>query len=136
MLGSQSGKTNLWIGVDLGVENLAVALTGTFWTGDEFENWRIEYQQRPGELQEYGIRWAHETMQAVARTEERRCKITFHRISNELLAEAREFGAVFGLVTFVLWVGAPVLWLYLIVRTCQARDPRIPIAATIAEDLV
>ena len=30
------------LGVDLGVNNLAVTSTGTFWTGDEFDHWRRE----------------------------------------------------------------------------------------------
>ncbi|WP_299236417.1 RNA-guided endonuclease InsQ/TnpB family protein [Natronomonas sp.] len=78
------------LGVDLGVNNLAVASTGTFWTGDEFDHWRREYEKRRGDLQEHGTRWAHETMQGVGRKEEGRFKITLHRISNELVAEARD----------------------------------------------
>jgi putative transposase len=78
------------LGVDLGVNNLAVASTGTFWTGDEFDHWRREYENRRGDLQEHGTRWAHENMQSVGRKEEGRFKITLHRISNELVAEARD----------------------------------------------
>ena len=78
------------LGVDLGVNNLAVASTGTFWTGNEFDHWRREYEKRRGDLQEHGTRWAHENMQAVGRKENGRFKITLHRISNELVAEARE----------------------------------------------
>jgi hypothetical protein len=55
------------LGVDLGVNNLAVTSTGTFWTGDEFDHWRREYEKRRGDLQECGTRWAHENMQAVQR---------------------------------------------------------------------
>ncbi|SFB71965.1 transposase, IS605 OrfB family, central region [Halobiforma haloterrestris] len=80
------------LGVDLGVNNLAVASTGTFWTGDEFDHWRREYENRRGDLQEHGTRWTHENMQAVGRKEEGRFKITLHRISNELVSEAREHG--------------------------------------------
>ena len=80
------------LGVDLGVNNLAVTSTGTFWTGDEFDHWRREYENRRGDLQEHGTRWAHENMQAVGRKEEGRFKITLHRIANELVAEAREHG--------------------------------------------
>ncbi|MDB2226232.1 transposase [Halorubrum ezzemoulense] len=80
------------LGVDLGVNSLVVASTGTFWTGDEFDHWRREYEQRRGDLQEHGTRWAHENIQSVGRKEEGRFKITLHRISNELVAEAREYG--------------------------------------------
>ncbi|SDE73864.1 RNA-guided endonuclease InsQ/TnpB family protein [Halorientalis regularis] len=76
------------LGVDLGVNNLAVTSTGTFWTGDEFDHWRREYEKRRGDLQECGTRWAHENMQAVGRKEEGRFKMTLHRIANELVTEA------------------------------------------------
>ncbi|WP_433630273.1 RNA-guided endonuclease InsQ/TnpB family protein [Halomicrococcus sp. NG-SE-24] len=80
------------LGVDLGVNNLAVTSTGTFWTGNEFDHWRREYEKRRGSLQQCGTRWAHKNIQSVGRTEEGRFKLIMHRISNELLAEARENG--------------------------------------------
>ena len=80
------------LGVDLGVNNLVVASTGTFWTGDEFDHWRREYEKRRGSLQQCGTRWAHENIQSVGRKEEGRFTLTLHRISNELVAEARENG--------------------------------------------
>jgi uncharacterized membrane protein len=46
------------------------------------------------------------------------------------------FSMFFGLVSLLIWVGAFVLWLYLLVRTYQEDDPRIPVAAGIADDLV
>jgi IS605 OrfB family transposase len=78
------------LGVDLGVNNLAVTSTGTFWTGDEFDHWQREYENRRGDLQECGTRWAHENMQSVGRKEEGRFKMTLHRIANELVVEARD----------------------------------------------
>ena len=80
------------LGVDLGVNNLAVTSTGTFWTGDEFDHWRREYEQRRSDLQECGTRWAHQNIEAVGRKEEGRYKLMLHRISNDLVAEARENG--------------------------------------------
>jgi IS605 OrfB family transposase len=80
------------LGVDLGVNNLAVTSTGTFWTGDEFDHWRREYENRRGDLQQCGTRWAHDNIQSIGRKEERRFKQTLHRISNELVTEAREYG--------------------------------------------
>jgi putative transposase len=85
-------KNRTVLGVDLGVNNLAVASTGTFWTGNEFDHWRREYEKRRGDLQEHGTRWAHENIQSVGRKEEGRFKLTLHRISNELVAEARDHG--------------------------------------------
>jgi putative transposase len=78
------------LGVDLGVTNLAVTSTGTFWTGNEFDHWRREYENRRGDLQACGTRWAHENIQAVGRKEEGRFKMMLHRIANEVVAEARD----------------------------------------------
>jgi IS605 OrfB family transposase len=78
------------LGVDLGVRNLAVTSTGTFWPGDEFDHWRREYEKRRGSLQRCGTRWAHQNIQCVGRKQAGRFKETLHRISNELVAEARE----------------------------------------------
>jgi len=74
------------------VNNLAVTSTGTFWTGEEFDHWRREYEKRRGSLQQCGTRWAHENIQSVGRKEEGRFKLLLHRISNGLVAEARENG--------------------------------------------
>jgi transposase len=38
--------------VDLGLNNLAVTSMGLFWTGDEFDHWRCEYENRRGSLQQ------------------------------------------------------------------------------------
>jgi IS605 OrfB family transposase len=80
------------LGVDLGVNNLAVTSTGTFWTGKEFDHWRREYEQRRVDLHQCGTRWAHENIQAVGRKEHGRFSDTLHRIANELVAEAHENG--------------------------------------------
>ncbi|MDS0252444.1 RNA-guided endonuclease InsQ/TnpB family protein [Haloarcula argentinensis] len=80
------------LGVDLGVNTLAVTSTGTFWTGNEFDHWQREYEKRRGSLQQCGTRWAHENIQSVGRKEEGRFKLMLHRISNELVAEARDNG--------------------------------------------
>lgn len=45
-------------------------------------------------------------------------------------------GAVFGLLGLVLWLGGLILWIYLIVRTYQGEDPRLPVAAGVADDIV
>lgn len=38
-----------------------------------------------------------------------------------------------GVVSLGVWIGTLVLWIYLIVRTYQGQDPRIPVAAGIAD---
>jgi IS605 OrfB family transposase len=80
------------LGVDLGVNTLAVTSTGVFWKGDEFDHWRREYEKRRGDLQQCGTRWAHKNMQSVGQKETGRFKMLIHRISNELVREAYESG--------------------------------------------
>ncbi len=84
--------------IDLGVNNLAVVSTGTVWTGNEFDRWRQEYENRRGDLQQCGTWWAHENAQSVGHKQESRYKITLYPISNELVAEAREYG--YSLIAF------------------------------------
>jgi IS605 OrfB family transposase len=80
------------LGVDLGIENLAVTSTGTFWTGDGLDHWRTEYVERRRSLQECGTRWAHENVQSVGRKEAGRFEQYLHRVANELVGEAVEHG--------------------------------------------
>ena len=80
------------LGVDLGVENIAVTSTGVFWSADELNHWRAEYVERRKSLQECGTRDAHENVQAVGRTETGHFEQHLHRVANELLKEATENG--------------------------------------------
>jgi IS605 OrfB family transposase len=86
------------LGVDLGVENIAVASTGVFWTADELNHWHREYEKRRGSLGQCGTRWAHENIQSVGRTETGRFKQMLHRVANEIVAEAVETGCSY--ITF------------------------------------
>lgn len=45
-------------------------------------------------------------------------------------------GGLFGLVSLLVWLASLALWIYLIVRTYQERNPRIPVAAPIADRYV
>ena len=78
------------LGVDLGVHNLVVSSTGRFWSGKEYSHWRREYERRRSSLQQCGTRWAHETIDSVARKERGRFKQSLHRLTNELIEEAIE----------------------------------------------
>jgi IS605 OrfB family transposase len=80
------------LGVDLGVNNIAVASTGRFWSADEFNHWTREYETRRGSLQQCGSRHAHENIESVERTAEGRFTNDLHTIANELVAEAVENG--------------------------------------------
>lgn len=78
------------LGVDLGVNNIAVTSTGLFVSGGELTHWQNEYEKRRGSLQQTGTRWAHEAMQRIGRKEETRFTILLHEASNAILREARE----------------------------------------------
>jgi IS605 OrfB family transposase len=78
------------LGVDLGIENIAVTSTGTFWNGSELDHWHREFEKRRGSLQQRGTRAAHETIQSVGRTETGRYDHFLHTVSKELVAEAVE----------------------------------------------
>jgi len=80
------------LGVDLGVENIAVTSTGVFWSADELDHWHREYEKRRASLQQCGSRYAHENVQAVGRTETGRFEQLLHRVANELVNEADERG--------------------------------------------
>lgn len=80
------------LGVDLGVNNIAVTSTGTFWSADAFNHWRREYEKRRGSLQQRGTRAAHENIQSVGRKEYGRFEIYLHSVANELLEEAGKYG--------------------------------------------
>ncbi|WP_096389935.1 RNA-guided endonuclease InsQ/TnpB family protein [Halopenitus persicus] len=83
---------NTVLGVDLGIENVAVASTGAFWNGSELNHWHREFEKRRGSLQQRGTRTAHETVQSVGRTETGRYDHFLHTVSKELVAEAVENG--------------------------------------------
>jgi len=78
------------LGVDLGVNQLAVASTGRFWSADEFIHWKREYEKRRGSLQQHGTRAAHEAIAGVERKEDGRFEIFLHRVANEIVTEAVE----------------------------------------------
>ena len=80
------------LGVGLGVNNLAVSSTGTFWSAGEFNHWRREYEKHRGSLQQTGTRAAHEAIEGVGRKEYGRFEIYLHGVANELTEEAVDSG--------------------------------------------
>ena len=72
----------------MGVNNIAVASTGRFWSADEFNHWRREYEKRRGSLQQCGSRAAHENINSVGQKEYGRFEIHLHIVANELIEEA------------------------------------------------
>lgn len=83
-------KHSTVLGVDLGVNNIAVASIGRFWSADEFNHWRREYEKRRGSLQQCGSRHAHENIESVGQKEYGRFEIHLHTMANELIEEAVE----------------------------------------------
>ena len=79
------------LGVDLGIENVAVTSTGTVWSGSELNYWHREFEKRRGSLQKRGTRAAHEIIQSVGRTEAGRYDQFLHTVSKELVVEAVEY---------------------------------------------
>ncbi len=58
------------LGIDLGVNSLAVASTGTFWQGDDYDHWCREFEKRRGEMQQRGTQAAHNTLLRLGKREE------------------------------------------------------------------
>jgi len=73
------------LGVDLGVNNIAVASTGRFWSANEFNHWNREYEKRRGSLGLCGSREAHENIERIGRKAEGRFTIYLHTVANETI---------------------------------------------------
>ncbi len=58
------------LGIDLGVTSLAVASTGTFWQGDDYDHWSGEFEKRRGKLQQRGTQAAHNALLRLGKREE------------------------------------------------------------------
>jgi transposase len=50
------------LGIDLGVNSLAVSSTGRFWQGDDYDHWCREFEKRRGEMQQRGTQTAHNAL--------------------------------------------------------------------------
>jgi transposase len=58
------------LGIDLGVNSLAVASTGTFWQGDDYDHWCREFEKRRGEMHQRGTQAAHNALVRLGKREE------------------------------------------------------------------
>jgi putative transposase len=76
------------MGVDLGVDNIAVTSTGKFWSGNQLNHQRRRSEEIRGKLQEKGTRSAHLTIQNMEGRENRYACDTLHRISKQLVEHA------------------------------------------------
>ena len=80
------------LGIDLGVNSLAVASTGTFWSGDEYDHWVREFEQRREEMQQRQTQAAHRALLRLGKRERAWRKQYVHVVANEIVAEAVEKG--------------------------------------------
>jgi putative transposase len=80
------------LGVDLGIENLAVTSTGKFWSGGLLNHRRNAYERVRGGLQQTGTESAHRTIQSIGDRESRWAEDLLHNVSKELVQEAIEHG--------------------------------------------
>ena len=76
------------LGIDLGVNNLAVSSTGRFWQGDDYDHWCREFEKRRGEMQQRGTQAAHNALLRLGKREEAWRKQYIHTVANEIVSEA------------------------------------------------
>jgi putative transposase len=80
------------LGVDLGIENVAVTSTATFWSGGLLNHRREQYEQVRGDLQRTGTESAHRTIESIGDRESRWTGDFLHNLSKEMVEEAAEHG--------------------------------------------
>lgn len=76
------------LGVDLGIENLAVTSTAKFESGGELLHERREFVRVRSGLQRTGTESAHRTLVRRADRERRFCRDYLHRVANRIVVEA------------------------------------------------
>jgi len=78
------------LGIDLGVNSLAVASTGTFWQGDDYDHWAREFERRRAKMQGRETQAGHHAMKRLGRRERAWRKQYLHTLANGLVTEAIE----------------------------------------------
>jgi len=79
------------LGVDLGIENLAVTSTACFFSGRELTHDLREFEQVRAEFQQTGTRSAHRTLERSSGRELRYVRDVLHRASNAIIDEALRY---------------------------------------------
>jgi IS605 OrfB family transposase len=80
------------LGVDLGIEQLAVTSTGRFFSGRELEHHRKVMRERSRHLQQTGTRSAYRTLRHSSCRARRHTTHRLHDVANGIVAEARTHG--------------------------------------------
>ena len=76
------------LGVDLGVENIAVTSTARFFSGRKLNHTLREFETTRSGLQQTGTRSAHRTLQEASGRQLRQVREKMHDVSNGIVAEA------------------------------------------------
>jgi putative transposase len=83
-----SAENQTVLGVDVGIENIAVTSTGRFWSGGLLNHRRDEYEHIRGSLQQTGTESAHWTIKSIGQRERRWNKNLLHCLSKGIVQEA------------------------------------------------
>ena len=78
------------LGVDLGVNQIAVTSTARFFDADELNHYRRECEKTRGNLQQTGTQSAHRTIESLSGREDRYVKHVLHSVANGIIEEALE----------------------------------------------
>jgi IS605 OrfB family transposase len=78
------------LGIDFGVNSLAVSSTGTLWQGDDYDHWTREFEKRRGGMQQRGTQAAHNALLHLGKREEAWRKQYIHTVANDIVSEAVE----------------------------------------------
>ncbi|WP_232702175.1 RNA-guided endonuclease InsQ/TnpB family protein [Halobacterium wangiae] len=87
---SEDAEHQTVLGIDLGVNSLAISSTGTFWQGGDYDHWTREFEKRRGEIQQRGTQAAHNALLRLGNREEAWRKQYIHTVANEIVSEAVE----------------------------------------------
>jgi IS605 OrfB family transposase len=79
------------LGVDLGVNEIAVTSTARFFSADELNHKRREFERVRNNLQECGTRNAHRSIESVSGREDECVKHTLHSVANGIVEEALNY---------------------------------------------
>jgi putative transposase len=86
------GEDHDWVGVDLGVENLATLDDGTQFVGDDVKRVRDRYNRTRASLQSKGTKGAKRVLRRLSGRERRFQKSVNHRLSKQIVEKANAEG--------------------------------------------
>ena len=87
------GEVKKALGVDLGVENIAVDSSGEFYSGAEVEAKRVWFQSRRNILQSVGTKSAKRRLRSMSKKEANYRRTLNHQIARKIVDSAKALGA-------------------------------------------